>query len=450
MNQKPKATRRVLIITYHFPPSSAVAVFRMLGFARHLPRFGWRVGVVTPGRVPGEPLDESLLECVPKETEVFTVPYPDSVAERTARRWLYHAVWLPRAVPALIRAVHKFRPDAVLTSGPPHCVHFLGWFLKRFYHLPWAACFRDPWFTNWRPSKKTLFSWGTWEEYWEKRLFPTADCIIANTPRTCDGLCEAFPELSHKIKFVTNGFDPECFPPLGQKAAANERFTILHAGELYMGRDPRPFFDALARLEKTRAASEPPMRVVLLGQATENRFDLNTAVAERGLEKVVEVGGQVSYRQALATMPKADLLLLVDTPGRTVSIPAKLFEYFGAGRPVLALTEPDGDVVWALQTSGVPHRIVPPQDSAQIQQALIELRDGIRQGILTAPPPEQLANFTRAKLAHDLAGHLNTLVPIKQMVGVNGDLASMPALANHASQRIPAAPPARRPHYARA
>src|SRR5579862_4484150 len=135
-------TRRLLLVTYHFPPSAAVATFRMIGFARHLPRFGWQVGVVAPPRVPEEPVDEALVESIPQDTTVFSAPYPQNLASKLARRYMHHGVWLPAALPRLIAAVNQFHPDAVLTSGPPHCVHLLGLILKRYYDLPWLACFR--------------------------------------------------------------------------------------------------------------------------------------------------------------------------------------------------------------------------------------------------------------------------------------------------------------------
>src|SRR5580704_14805938 len=137
--------RKLLILTYHFPPSSAVAVFRMLGFTRHLPRWGWKVGVVAPPRVPGEPVDEALLQRVPPETVVLPASYPRSVAAPLARRAFFNGVWLPRALPAVHRALRDFKPDAILTSGPPHCIHLLGLLVKRLYGVPWLATLRDPW-----------------------------------------------------------------------------------------------------------------------------------------------------------------------------------------------------------------------------------------------------------------------------------------------------------------
>jgi hypothetical protein len=403
----PGPCKRLLIVTYHVPPSGAVAALRMVGWARHLPACGWGVGFVAPPTVPDEPLDETLLRRLPPETAIFPVPYPQSYPVRQLRRFVHHAVWLPRALPALRRAVRDFQPDAVLTSGPPHCVHALGLWLKRKTGLPWVADFRDPFWSGIR-YPPSWFPWSRWERIWERRYLRAADVVLANTPRSCAALQDAHPGLHHKVTFLTNGFDPECFPSM--EAPVNARFTLLHAGELYAGRDPRPLLDALATLDRTRPPEEPPWRFVLLGRTTEGSLDLEAAIRERGLEHVVEIGGHVPYGEALEAMTRADLLVLVHTHGRKISIPAKLFEYFGAARPILALTDGDSDTAWALAASGLPHRVVPPLDATAIATALTELRSARP----TAPDQARLAGFTRARLAIALAAYLDTIVATRR------------------------------------
>jgi glycosyltransferase involved in cell wall biosynthesis len=447
MNDGPARPRRLLIVTYHFPPSAAVAVFRMLGFARHLPRYGWQVGVVAPPRLPDEPVDEALLQRVPAQTTIFAAPYPNSLPAKLARQCVYHGVWLPRALPAVIRAVRQFRPHVVLTSGPPHCVHFLGLFLQRFYGLPWVLSLRDPWFTNNRPAQG-WFPWASWERFWERRLFQKADCIIANTPLGRDGLLKAYPGLASKVTYVTNGFDPEFFPPPGPLAPRNDRLTILYAGELYNGRDPRPVFDALVALEKARAPGRPPIRLRMLGQSTDHRLDLLSAIRERGLEGIVELGGHVPYAEALQAMTEADVQLLLDAPGRKISIPAKLFEYVGAARPVLALAEPDGDIAWALKTSGIPYRIAPPGSAIKIQQALQELRDGLCEHRFALPSAKQQATFTRAHTAQELAKTLDGMLRKNSPVSGDPTDAFLSSAPNHDFELLGAAPASGRPHYA--
>jgi hypothetical protein len=129
---------------------------------------------------------------------------------------------------------------------------------------------------------------------------------------------------------------------------------------------------------------------------------------------VVELGGQVSYRQALNEMRRADILLLITSPGRPLGIPAKLYEYLGAGRPILALAEPDGDVAWVLRTSRVPHRIVPALNTARIKEALRELWLEAQNQAAASRCHGNLARFTREQMARDLAAVLNECCPVEQ------------------------------------
>ncbi len=394
--------RKLLLLTYHFPPSAASGTFRLLGFARHLPRFSWQPIVVAPPALPWEPVDEGLLKQVPPEAMVCPVAYPKARALK-GLRWLFpNAVWLPRARAACVRMIRTYQPDALLTSSPPHCVHLLGWYLKRRFGLPWLVDFRDPWFINGKPAfGGSLWPW--FEARCEARVMRNADVIVANAPRATESLRTAFPGQQHKMITLTNGFDPENFPDVKPPETAGEALHVVHAGEVYAGRDPRPFLDALEELGADDVPGVWPLRVSFLGRNNESGLDLAAEIQRRGLDALVAVGSQLPYAQVLQEMARADLLLLLDSPGRRLGIPAKLYEYLGTGRPVLALAEPDGDVAWALRQSGVLHRIAHPRDAGQIKQAITELRQALAGGAQAARAPQQLAAFTRVAIAERLA-----------------------------------------------
>src|SRR5438132_2242533 len=245
---------RLLLITYHFPPSAASGSFRMLGLARHLPRHDWQVIVVAPPRLPLEPVDSELGGQVPAGTVVCPAPYPQGRGTRLLRRLAGNTIWLPRALRACRRAVHEHRPDAVLTSSPPHWVHLLGLSVKRHFGIPWVADFRDPWITNNKPLAGRPLG-RRWQTFWERRVFASADALLANAPRVGAGLEAAYPEYRDKIHVVTNGYDPESFPAPGPRAPGRP-LRIVHAGELYAGRDPRPVLDALKNLYARNGTSQ--------------------------------------------------------------------------------------------------------------------------------------------------------------------------------------------------
>lgn len=396
--------RKVLLLTYHFPPSGAVAVYRMLGLVRYLPRHGWQPIVVAPPRVPWEPEDASLLAQVPPGTPIERVPFASGFLGKFARYFAPEMHWLWAANAACKRMIREHQPQAIFTSSPPGCVHLLGRELQKRYALPWLADFRDPWITNNIYSRKN-FRLRT--HHWlEGRVMQHATTLIANTPNNQRGWATAYPRAASKMITITNGFDPERFAR-PEPAPPGPKLSILHAGELYSGRDPRPLLDALEQLPVERGA----LQVEFLGRKTEQLVDMPAEVQRRGLTQCVSLPDQVAYAEAITRMMRADILLLIHTPGSHVGVPAKLYEYLGAGRPILALAEPQGDIAWVLRESHVLHRIAQPTDVGRIKQALVELMGEVRAGQPAVPNSAALQQFTRERMAQRVAECLDRCVP---------------------------------------
>jgi glycosyltransferase involved in cell wall biosynthesis len=389
--------RKLLLVTYHFPPSAASGTFRMLGFARHLPPLGWRVHVIAPPEMPWDSVDPALAAQVPAETSYDPVPYPRG-APRLLRLLAPYGVWLWPAWRACRRAIQRDRPDVVLTSGPPHIVHLLGLALKRKLGLPWIADFRDPWISGVARERLSLSQ--RWLRFQERRVFARADCVLANAPNAAQLFRTTYPRHADKVVTLTNGFDPPA--QFASRPPANLGIQMLHAGEIYAGRDPLPLLDALAALRQAGV----DVRLDVMGNVHLPGGDLGTEIACRGLSANVLVRGQLPYQEALQEMAQSDLLVLLDSPGRTIGVPAKLYEYIGAGRPILALAEPDGDTAAILRESGIRHRIAPPKDAGRIEQALRELTAEPNAG----PDPDRLHRFTRAYLAGQLAAIMHEVV----------------------------------------
>jgi glycosyltransferase involved in cell wall biosynthesis len=304
--------------------------------------------------------------------------------------------------------VKRYRPDAILTSGPPHQIHNLGWILKRRFGTPWLADFRDPWVacTSRRADHPLK---GRWEAKQERTIMRWADVVIANTPNACAALQEAYPEASAKMVTITNGFDPERFTgparAIERSAPEDGPVTILHPGNIYGARDPRPLLDAIRDFCAERTTKARPIRVLFLGMLKGNPHAaaLSSAIQDAGLGSVVSCMEQVPYSEALDAMLRSDILLLLISPGQRIGIPAKLFEFIGAGRPVLAVAEPDGDTAWALREGGLLHRVGAPDDPADIKRALKELIHEIEAGKGPRIPDIENSTFTREKMTRRLA-----------------------------------------------
>jgi hypothetical protein len=397
-------SKRVLLITYHFPPSAASGSFRLLGFARHLPRAGWQPLVVAPPETPWEPVDPQLSRQVPAEVVHLPVLYP-SAAPKVVRYFAPYAVWLAPAWSACKRMIHDYSPDVILTSSPPHCVHMLGQFLKRSTGLPWVADFRDPWISDGRQRSLSLRE--RWDLSCERNVFQKADLILANAPNACRMLQETYPQHRQKIVSLTNGFDPRPGPKPPRTPSPDGSVRLMHAGELYAGRDPVPLFEALAQAN-VQAGTTPSFELHVVGRIDPTERNFAEMLKERGWDRFVYLKGQLAYQDALNAMEQADILVLFDSPGRTIGVPAKLYEYLGAERPILALAERNGDVAEVLRQSGMLHRIASPTNAADIQRAVEELRHEMQ---TTAPVSDAalLQQFTREYLATALAGMLDTL-----------------------------------------
>ncbi len=396
------AHRKVLLITYHFPPQAASGSFRLLGFARHLPAAGWQPIVVAPPELPWEPNDVELGRQVPADVPVRPAPYP-RFAPKVLRALAPRALWLPRALAVCRAAMYADRPDVILTSGPPHWVHLLGLALRRSFGVPWVADFRDPWTIN---TRGRLPGWlPMWENVWERLVFAEADLVLANAPNARALFQRTYPAHADKVVTLTNGFDPAEGPLAAP--AADGPLSLVHAGELYLSRDPVPLLDALADWNQQ---TDRRARLEVIGR---NYLPINLTeeIRRRGLERDVVMTGQLPYRASLEAMARARILVLFDTPRRTVGVPAKLYEYFGAGRPILALAEHDGDVAHVLRDSGVLHRLASPQDAGQIRQALTELVGALAEQIDYQADADRLRRYTRAHLAGELAALLARLAP---------------------------------------
>lgn len=410
----------VLLITYHFPPSAASGAFRLLGFAQHLPKFGYRVGVLAPPTLPWEPVDVSLGARVPPETMLYPVDYPRH-ASRFLRRLSPYGIWAWYARHTVAHAVREMRPDVVLSSGPPHVVHLLGCEVQRRFGIPWVLDCRDPWVTT--TDVLAPRGWkAAYERFWERRMFARADAILCNAPHAHQQLALALPHFAEKLHTIPNGYDPDLFPPSRlpspQRAVGpegpwfapirpNGPVRFLHAGQLYAGRDPRPLLDAVAELSGTQV---PPLRFEFLGRTeVAGGVNLHEEAMKRGLGESIICRGQLSYQQTLAEMSTADVLVLMDTPKRRIGVPAKLYEYIGAGRPVLATGQIDGDLAVTLRQSGLPCRIARPDDAKAIRDAITELVCGVANGTLPSVCDEARRRFARETLAGELATVLDGL-----------------------------------------
>jgi glycosyltransferase involved in cell wall biosynthesis len=428
------ASLRVMVIATNFPPDGAVGTMRTLRLVRHLASEGWCVDVVTvsPDRFrPGTVSDPALLDKVPAAVEVMR-PRPWRPIERcaaalrgrggspaapaaarptrpAARRqsWTVGALraalavpdrevsWIAPAVRAAWRRAREYRPDIIYSSGPPFSAHLVGHVVSMLSRRPWVADFRDPWArAPWREDR-FAFEKQAWRML-ERRVIARADAAVFVTDTNRSDFAQYYGrEIASRFHLVPNGCDVTDFAGL-VRAERDHRFVLLHAGSLYGARDPRPLLKGLHAAIHSGAIQHDQILLRFIGRVGVPGLD--DAVRELRLENVVEFVSQMPRRAVLQEMMNASALLIVQ-PVTTVSVPAKLYEYMAAGRPVLALAEPGGETARVVTRSGAGV-VVPSHDEDAIARALVSLARSRDAGPPHVNPAEYDGELRARQLAH--------------------------------------------------
>jgi glycosyltransferase involved in cell wall biosynthesis len=356
---------KILIVSFAFPPSNVIGAVRVGKLARYLDRRGHDVRVLTTDLVE----DRSLPLEISRERVFYTeyrqrrdwidrmvrmlrgrtavaaegrredVPPQNGVRAISLRQifrrhyfGLMHipdmrADWVRTAIPARRRLISEWKPEIIFASAPPNTGLMVASRLARTHKLPWVADFRDLWVDN------PYYS----EPGWRKRFDAVLEPRIL---RSAAGLVTVSPIWAEQLRrrhgkdvtVVYNGYAEEDFPPPALPADSREILTIRYRGSIYRGfRDPDALFSAIALLPgqlRTR------INVEFFSDAADAVLD---AAAAHRVENVVAVKPRVPYRRALALQMEADVLLLLQSSDQRDegNLPAKLFEYLYARRPIL-------------------------------------------------------------------------------------------------------------------
>jgi len=411
--------KRVLMIAYHFPPvRGSSGVQRTLRFAQHLPKFGWDpiVLTITPGAYAES--GESRGNEVPEQLEVhrafgldaarqlgFAGRYPGflTVPDRW-RTWQYWAV--PKG-----KALLRDRSiDAIWSTFPIATAHRVGLSLARYSRLPWIAEFRDPmWQGAYPPNPAVNKAF----KRLEAEVVTDASAVVMTTPSAVEEYGARFGAgLASKLRMIENGFDEEVFSRAEAKIASQSKrpgapVVLLHSGVVYRSeRDPTALFDALAKLKLDGLVSARRLRIVL--RASGNESEYRTMLRERAVDDIVELAPSLDYLEALQEMLTVDALLLMQASNCNAQIPAKLYEYLRAGRPLLALTDPAGDTARTLRRAEVG--TIARLDSAEeIARVLPEFLEQLEQGHVPARSPARVDAYSRSSQAGQLARLLDSV-----------------------------------------
>jgi glycosyltransferase involved in cell wall biosynthesis len=403
--------KRVLMVAYHFPPlAGSSGIQRTLRFVQHLPAFGWEPIVLTAHPRAYEATSDDLAAEVPP-----AVPVERAFALDTARhlalfkrypgflarpdRWMS---WRWGAVPAGMRLIRSHRPAAIWSTYPIATAHAIGAALHRRSGVPWIADFRDPMAQDGYPADPK--TWRSFRRIEATAVREAARCVFV-TPGAARVYRERYSDADPaRLVVIENGYDPESFEAAERAAAAAGPLnpgavTLLHSGIVYPSeRDPAQLFAALARAR--------PQGLRVRFRAAVHEALLRALAQQHGLGAMVEILPPIPYRAALEEMLRADALLVLQASNCNEQIPAKLYEYFRAGKPILGLTDPAGDTAGALRAAGM--NAIAPLDSADaIAGMLGGFVEDVRRGGAARPSAAAVEASSRRGRARALAALLD-------------------------------------------
>lgn len=378
--------KRVLIITYYWPPSGGAGVQRWLKFAKYLPQYGWQPVIFTPENPEAPVLDDSLLKDIPEEVEVIKnkvwEPYnfykfflgktkkekiqtgfisesgQQSRLKENIAVWVRGNLFIPDArrfwirpsVKLLSKYLSENHIDAIVSTGPPHSTHLIALGLKKkFPRIPWIADFRDPWtnidfykelkLTHWADKKHRKL---------EKKVLQQANKVVT-VSRSWGKELEALG--AKQVAVITNGYDETDFEE--QAVAKTNKISIAHIGSISPNRNPVIFWDALSMLEKKLGIKQlnESLEIHLIGNVDHS---VKQTVEYLNLQSVVSYPGHISHNEVAAYQQKAHYLLLAinDAPNAKGVLPGKIFEYIASGTPIIGVGPEDGDAAVILNDTG--------------------------------------------------------------------------------------------------
>ena len=429
--------KRVLIVTYYWPPMGGSGVQRWLKFAKYLPEFGWEPIIYTPQNPSFQLQDESLLSDICPGQTVWRHPIwePHHLFYRVKgeknpakvnqgdildkkNQSLFEKIglwvrgnlfipdprrfWIAPSVKYLMSRLSTERVDAIVTTGPPHSLHHIGRTLNKRTGIPWMADFRDPW-TRWvflRSFRVSALAMRIHRRQ-EKNILQSAQAVTTVSA----ALREDFEALGGRaVHSLTNGYDKEDFAqPAG---AAPAHFLISYIGTLDYLRDPRTFLRALRELCSERPDFARDVRIRLVGYLS--GVILRDIENDAVLADKLTIGGYVPHQEVLRMLRESyvQLLLLSSGPEARGILTGKFFEYLASGKRILALGRAGSEIDRILQETGAG-TLHDPQDTEGIKATLLRYYDDYQQN---APlRTTGVEKYSRRNLTRSLSDILNSI-----------------------------------------
>jgi glycosyltransferase involved in cell wall biosynthesis len=425
--------KKLLIITYYWPPAGGPGVQRWLKFVKYLPDFGIQPIVYIPENPTYPIIDEALQKEVSDnaiilKNKIFE-PYqlasffsknstqkissgiiPVAKKQTLLQRFLLwirgnlfipdaRFLWVNPSVKFLKKYIQENQIETIVTSGPPHSLHLIGMQLKKELNITWLADFRDPWTTIGYHKALKLSSYAEKKhKLLEHEVLNAADIIIVTSKTTK----EEFRAITNQpIEVITNGYDVENIA----KQTLDNKFTLAHIGSFLSDRNPKLLWEVLSELVNEDQQFATHFQLKLIGKTSQEILD---SIEKYQLNDYVTNLGYLSHNQALEHQRKSQVLLLIEinSPETKSIIPGKVFEYLVSERPIIAIGPKDSDFAEII-TSTNTGVFFTYDEKEKLKKTISSYFDLYLENKLTVFPVG-LQQFSRKNLTEKLAKLINS------------------------------------------
>jgi glycosyltransferase involved in cell wall biosynthesis len=425
--------KRVLIITYYWPPAGGPGVQRWLQFVKYFKDFNIEPVVYVPENPSYPLLDESLEFEVPSEVSVIRFPIKEpyrfaKVLSSKKTKQISSGIisdkkqsfveklmlfvrgnffipdarigWVKPSVFFLKNYISENPMDLIITSGPPHSLHLIGLKLKKELDLKWIADFRDPWTTiHYHKSLRLMSKAKKKHKALEKEILSEANLIVVTSPTTKN----EFELITKKpIEVITNGYGEFAKVP----RVLDTSFSISHIGSLLSERNPKVLWKVLSEITSENIDFKIDLELKLAGIVSKEIVD---SIFNAGLKDNCKLLGYVSHSEAIQLQQNSGVLLLVEIDSKDTKsiIPGKLFEYLAAGRPILALGPKGSDIAGIINKTKSGEFYNYSQADA-LKSHILELYSDFKRGALTISS-EGIEKYSRRELTKRMSEVIKSL-----------------------------------------
>ena len=370
--------KKLLIITYYWPPAGGPGVQRWLKFVKYLPDFDIQPIVYIPENPTYPIIDNQLVEEVSDKAIILKnkifEPYqlagffsknktkkissgiiPNKKKQSILERFLLwirgnvfipdaRFLWIKPSVKYLKKYIQENDIDTIVTSGPPHSLHLIGLKLKEDLNVKWFADFRDPWTTIGYHKELKLSSYASKiHKELESKVLNAADTIIVTSKTTKT----EFQALTSKpITVITNGYDVEKV----EKKPLDSKFSLAHIGSFLSERNPEILWQSLSELVTEIPSFKNDLELKLIGAVSQ---EVLKTISKYDLDSYLNNLGYVSHKEAVSHQRTSQILLLIEINSENTKsiLPGKLFEYMVSERPIIAIGPKDSDFAEIIQST---------------------------------------------------------------------------------------------------